>query len=92
MSLRTISLSVTLVASLGVLALMAADPPPVPLLPGEAQKQFQEGQWREAFESYKRRAMDEQNSGKQLADDLLKAIQSLRNLQQDHQIDVRCRM
>ena len=66
---------------------MADDPPPVPPLPGDAQSRFQEGQWREAFESYKRRALDEQNSGKQLADDFLKAIQSLRKLQQDQQID-----
>ena len=86
MSPRRVTLTLSALISLGIFALMAAETP-LPDLRSAAAKQFKDGNWKEAHESYNRLCLDEDNSGKLLADDLTKAIQCLRNLQQEHQID-----
>ena len=86
MSLHRAALSFSALISVGVLALMAADTP-LPDLRAVAAKQFSDGNWKEAHEAYKRLCLEEANTGKLLADDFTKAVQCLRRLQQDHQID-----
>ena len=86
MSLRTVTYALSALVSLGVIVLMAAETP-LPDLRAAAEKQFTDGNWRDAFETYERLCLDKQNAGQPLAEDFQKAIQSLRNLQQHQEVD-----
>ncbi len=66
--------------------LTAADAP-LPEQRAAAKKQFDEGNYRDAWEIYRTLARDDANSGSVLADDFQMAVQCLRQLQRHHEID-----
>ncbi len=86
MKLRTVTISLAAVISLGVILTMAADRP-LPDLRAAAAKSFESGNWRDAYDIYSRLALDPENRGKALADDFIQGVQCLRNLQQHQEID-----
>ncbi|MGD9856014.1 MAG: alpha-2-macroglobulin, partial [Planctomycetaceae bacterium] len=65
---------------------MAAETP-LPNLRQAAKKQLDEGNWRDAYETYQKLSLDAQNTGETLAADYLQAVQCLQNLQQESQLD-----
>ncbi len=83
---RIVPIALTLSCTFGVFALMAADAP-LPDLRSSARKEYDAGNWRDAFEAYQQLALDERNEGRTLAADFLQAVQSLQNLQQQGEID-----
>ncbi len=86
MSARTFAPTLACLSSLGLIALMAAEPPRADLRQA-AQKQFDGGDWRDAFEIYEKLVRDDQNQGRTLAQDLRQSVQCLRNLQQFGKVD-----
>src|SRR5690606_22109831 len=70
----------------GVIALMAAEAPQ-PDQRAAAAKQFQDGNWNDAYQAYRGLSLDDDNAGKPLAEDFTKAVQCLNNLQRQHEID-----
>jgi alpha-2-macroglobulin len=86
MLLRLSTLAVVSVALAGVMALMAAEAPQ-PELRAAAAKQFQDGNWNDAYQTYRRLSLSEENAGQSLAEDFTKAVQCLNNLQRQHEVD-----
>ena len=86
MSVRTLTIVFVSLCSLGVFALMAADPP-LPDARSAAKREFDAGNWRDAFEAYQRLSLDERNEGPALAADFGQGMQSLQQLQQFGEID-----
>ncbi|MCA9026613.1 MAG: alpha-2-macroglobulin [Planctomycetaceae bacterium] len=83
---RIVTLALAVSCSLGVFMLMAADAP-LPDLRSSAKKEYDAGNWRDAYEKYQELCLDERNEGQTLASDYQQAVQSLNNLQQQGEID-----
>ncbi len=85
---RSLIASLTLFGALtfGIFCIMAADQP-LPNLRLAAQQKLQDGNYKEALEIYKNLLKDSGNTEQELADDLQKATDCLRSLEQDGDID-----
>jgi alpha-2-macroglobulin len=82
---RTLTAFAALV-TMGLFFTSAADKP-VPDLRSDAKVRFDQGDFRDALEIYRKLVLDESNSGAPLGEDLGMAVQCLNRLQRQEEID-----
>lgn len=72
---------------LGAALFLSAAAEPIPDQRTQARRLFDEGNYRDAWEIYRALALNPDNEGTPLADDLTMAIQALQQLQRVHEVD-----
>lgn len=65
----------------------SAEPPTIPDQREQAQKLFNEGNFKEALDLFRQLALDSKNTGSQLPSDITQVVQCYQNLQLHHEID-----
>jgi len=86
-SLQLGAVAFLLVAALGATVLSQGEKLPPIQLRKAAQKDFRDGNWRDAYENYRQLCLDEANSGNPAASDLNQAIQCLQRLGRINETD-----
>ncbi|MFV0444001.1 MAG: alpha-2-macroglobulin family protein, partial [Planctomycetaceae bacterium] len=85
---RSLLLCLAVLTLPGVIYLMAADSP-LPDQRAAAQKLYDQGNWRDAYEIFSKLALSRENAGQTLADDFSRGLQCLVQLQQWQQDEFR---
>ena len=87
-SVRLWMLAFLIIAPTAIWYTMAAEPAlPLSDMRNAAKKDYDAGNFRDAYEKYRPLVLDERNGGKQLGKDLASAWSCLKSLQRDHEQD-----